>query len=192
MLRERGEHAFSRAEYGDAATNYGQIADRYPGDWEAQYRLGQSLLELDRPEEARRALEIAMTRRPNNADVADALAEAIYRTDNQSDLFAFLRGRTNEQQTVYSYLRLARYASDVGDPDNAKVALETAVEIDQGRTVEPYLQFATFAEGIGDFDLAVRRLRQAYGIDPRDERVTDRLIALNEVPGPTIALPPGR
>ena len=63
--------------------------------------------------------------------------------------------------------------------------------IDEGRSTEPYIQAAAFAEAIGDMDEALRRLRQAYGINPGDTRVTQRLRDLGEVPGPTIALPPG-
>ena len=66
------------------------------------------------------------------------------------------------------------------------------IAIDNGQTTDPYLLAASFAERLGDLDLALRRLRQAYGIDPYDENVNDRLTALGEVPGPTLALPPGR
>ena len=71
------------------------------------------------------------------------------------------------------------------------MALETAIRLDGARSVEPYLDAAGFAERLGDIDQALRRLRQAYGIDPRDQRVQQRLRALGEVPGPTILLPPG-
>ncbi len=67
-----------------------------------------------------------------------------------------------------------------------------AIVIDDGRGVEPYLAAASFAEQIGDVDLAIRRLRQAYGIDPYHEQVKSKLVAMGEIPGPTIALPPGR
>ena len=80
----------------------------------------------------------------------------------------------------------------LNDPDSAQVALETAIAVDEGKTVEPYLQAAAFAQRLGDLEMALRRLRQAYGINPYDERVKQRLRELGEVPGPTIALPPGR
>ncbi len=41
-------------------------------------------------------------------------------------------------------------------------------------------------------DEAVRRLSQAYFINPRDRRVSEQLIELGEVPGPTISVPPGK
>jgi tetratricopeptide (TPR) repeat protein len=80
----------------------------------------------------------------------------------------------------------------MGDADSAQTAFETAIVLDEGKTVEPYLQSAEFAENLGDMDQALRRLRQAYGINPKDPRVSQRLRELGEVPGPTIALPPGK
>ena len=80
----------------------------------------------------------------------------------------------------------------IGDIDSANLAVETAIEIDDGRTPQPYLDSADLAERLGDLELAIRRLRQAYGIDPDDEAISDRLMALGEIPGPTVALPPGR
>jgi tetratricopeptide (TPR) repeat protein len=171
---------------------YGQIVDRYPGDWRAQYGLGRAYLQLDRLAEARQALTVAHELRPRDEGVADALAEAIYRLGDENGLFVFLRQQATRTHTVEAYRRLARYAIEVGDLDTAKVALDTAIDYDDGTSVEPYLDAAAFAQQVGDLDEAIRRLRQAYGIDPRDGRVTEGLTALGEIPGPTLALPPGR
>ncbi|MHC4948638.1 MAG: tetratricopeptide repeat protein [Planctomycetota bacterium] len=190
--RVDADRAFARGAYAEAEVAYGKVADRYPGDWRAQYRRGVCLLKLDRPAEARRALEIAHTRRPKDEQVSDALAEAIFRQGDASRLFAFVHERAESTQTVDAWLRMGRYAAELGDPDSAKMAFETAIVIDDGQTVYPYLEAAAFAERIGDMELAVRRLRQAYGVDPRDPEVRRRLEALGEVPGPTVALPSGR
>jgi tetratricopeptide (TPR) repeat protein len=191
-IRESGDLFFQRGEYAAAASEYELIIERYPGDWEAQYKLGLSLLELDRPDEARQALEVAHTRKPGNPDIADALAEAMYAQGRENELYAFLRERAQSTQSVHAHLRLARYATELNDPDSAQLALDTAIEIDEGQSVEPYLQAADFAIRLGDIERALRRLRQAYGIDPYDDRVKQRLRDLGEVPGPSIVLPPGR
>jgi tetratricopeptide (TPR) repeat protein len=191
-LRERGDAHFARGEHDRAAEQYSQITDRYPGDWEAQYRLGVSLLELDEPSEARRALEMAHSHRPGHDGIANALAEAMFRLGDERQLFAFLRERADSRQSPAAHLHLAHYAMEMGDPDSAQVAINKAIVLDDGRSVVPYLAAAALAERLGDMDLAVRRLRQAYGINPLDERVRTRLRELGEVPGPTLALPPGR
>lgn len=191
-IRASGDVHFARAEYTEAAREYKLIVDRYPGDWRAQYRLGQSLLQLDDPQPARRALEIAHTQRPMNNDIAEALAEAMFRVGDEPQLYAFLRERADSQQSPEAHMQLGYYSMELGDPDSARVAFDTAIALDEGQSVEPYLAAASFSERLGDMDMAVYRLRQGYGINPYDARIRDRLRALGEVPGPTIALPPGR
>jgi len=200
-----GDFYFKHADYTQAAENFGEVASRYPGNWYAQYRLGQSLMELGQLAGARRALEIAHDRRRFDQDVSDALAEVMFRQGAEAQLYAFLRERADATQSVHSHLRLAHYAIQLNDPDSARLAIQTAIEFDEGTDVEPYLAGADLAERVGDLEMAVRRLRQAYGINPRDERVLTRLRDLGEIPGPltrlrdlgeipgpTIALPPGR
>jgi cytochrome c-type biogenesis protein CcmH/NrfG len=189
-VRTRADLSFDRGDYQAAAREYGEIVERYPGDWEAQYMLGRCKLQLDQPVDARAALEVAYTRRPGNSDVVDALAEAMFRQGDKAGLFQFLRERADSEGTVRAWLRMGRYAAELGDPDSAATAFETAIRLDEGRTTEPYLQAAVFSQQIGDLDAAQRRLRQAYMIDPEDQRVSKHLRELGEVPGPTIALPP--
>ena len=190
-IRETADFSFDHRDYNAAAKEYAEITNRYPGNWRAQYRLGLCLLEIGRPSQARQALEVAHTHRPRDAHVADALAEALFQIGEESRLFAFLRQRAESTQAVSAYLRLARYSLELGDPDSADVALETAIVLDDGQTVEPYLAAASFAERLGDLETALHRLRQAYGIDHTDGRVLQRLKDLGEIPGPTLAMPPG-
>ena len=122
----------------------------------------------------------------------DALAEVMYRQPDEKALFELLTARAQTRQTVYAWMRLARYAAEFGDADTALLGFETAIELDAGKSVEPYVQTAVFSRQIGDLDAALRRLRQAYTIDPDDPRVDKQLRELGEVPGPTLGLPPGR
>ena len=191
-IRNDADFNYRQGRFAEAAEQYAEITARYPGDWEAQYRLGKSFLELEQYDAARRALEVAHTRKPGNAEISDALAEVMYQQGEESRLYAFLRERAQSQQTVHAYRRLAEYALAMNDPDSAKSAIKTAIELDDGQSVEPYLDAAKLAERLGNIDQALRRLRQAYGINPHDPRVKERIVALGEVPGPSIALPPGR
>jgi len=192
-IRTKADFYYGKGEYADASREYGEIADRYPGDWKAQYRLGLCYLELDEPLQARLALELADANHPGDPDVIDALAEATYRDPGTTPrVFEYVQRRAETEQTVRAWLRLARYAAALGDSDSATAAFETAIILDNGDSVEPYLQAAAYAQHIGDTDEAVRRLRQAYTINPTDPRVNGQLTDLGEVPGPTLALPPGR
>jgi tetratricopeptide (TPR) repeat protein len=191
-IRASGDYKMRQGDYGGAADEYGEIISRYPGDWKAQYEYGLCMLELKQYAAARRAMEIAYNAKPNDVDVAMGLAEAMFRQGDESRLFAFLKQRAAEQQTIEAYLALAKYSLDMNDPDTARVALETAIVIDDGQSTEPYLQSAALAERLGNLDEAIRRLRQAYGINPDDRRVTMMMVTLGETPGPAQALPPGR
>lgn len=190
-IRASGDHYYKIGDYEAARDEFAEIVSRYPGDWEAQYKLGMCCLQTGEFSTARRALEIANTRQPNNQDVANGLAEAMYRQGDEARLFAFLRQRAAATQTVDAYRQLGRYAMELNDPDSARVAFQTSVEIDNGQTTEPYLDAAALSERLGQLDDAIRRLRQAYGINPRDRRVTEKLRALGEDPTSITPLPPG-
>lgn len=192
LIRVNGDRLFSRGEFAAAADEYAAIVDRYPGDWRAQYMLGRSRLEVGEVATARSALEIAHTRRPDDVAIADTLAEAMHEHGDESALFRFLRDRAQDTRSTHAYLRLARYSLLLDDPDSAILAIDTAIDLDAGRTVDPYLVAAELEDHLGRSDRVMHRLRQAYGVDPTDERVHDRLRALGEVPGPTLALPAGR
>ncbi|HWB18982.1 MAG TPA: tetratricopeptide repeat protein [Phycisphaerales bacterium] len=191
-IRDHGDFLFDHGQYAEAADEYTEIVHRYPGDWQAQHRLGVCLMHTNQLPQARSALETAYSARRNDSQVASDLAEVMYRQGDTNRLFALLRERAEATHSTRAYEQLADYAMQAGDPDSAKSALETAIEVDNGKSVDPYLAAADFEQKLGNLDQATRRLRQAYGINPKDPRVNDRLRQMGEVPGPTLALPPGR
>ena len=199
-LRAKGDHSFKLGAYDDAASNYREIAARYPGDWRAQMQLGLCELELGHYGAARSALQIALDHQPTNEAIADALAETLFLRGDHDQLFAFLRSRAEDTQNARDWLRLGRYAMKTSDPDYARIAIETAIAVDLDPSgdpnavpsIEPYLEAANLAEELGNLDVAIRRLRQAYGLAPDNAMIADRLRNVGQIPGPSIALPPGR
>jgi tetratricopeptide (TPR) repeat protein len=195
-MLERGDMYYALGNYAEASEEYALAVDRQPGNAHGHAMLGRALLKLDRPQDARRHLEIAHTLRRRDQAIADDLAEAYFRTDDATRLFGFLRDRAENERSVHSYLLLARYAEELDDPDSARRAVQTAIILDleseEGPSIEPYIIAADLALRVGDMDEAVRRLRQALSINAGDERVRERLRNLDEVPGPSIALEPGR
>ncbi len=192
QVRASGDDAWDRGEFVLARAEYGEVVDRYPGDWRGQYRYGLTCLELGAWDSARTALKVAVDRRPRNPDVADAYARSLFHVGDREALVSFLRGRTQEFGTTRDWVRAAVWQKRIGDLDAALAAVETAIELDDGQSPEPYLVAADLAETLGDRENAVRRLRQAYGVAPGDEEVEAAMEALGEVPGPSYALPPGR
>jgi tetratricopeptide (TPR) repeat protein len=192
VIRSSGDYRFNKGDFEGAASEFGEIAARNPGDWEAQYKLGLSQMELKQYSAARRALEIAYSQRPKDPKVAEALAEAMFRQKDESHLFAFLRSRAETNQTPEAYILLAKYSMDLNDPDSAKTAADTAIALQTGKSTEPYLLSAQLNERLGHLDEAERRYRQAYGMNPYDPRVKAGLQKFNVKLDNTTALPPGR
>ena len=191
-LLERADYDLEYGRYEQAAETYQLVLDRYPGDPSANMGLGQALLELDRTAEARAALELAAVAEPSNFEVCRLLAEAMFQEGDTVRLYQLLRDQAVEQRRLEAWLLMAEYALALDDPDTAQGAITAALEVSDGSTPEPYIEAARFAERIGDQKEAIRRLRQAYGIAPQDPRVVAGLQEYGEIPGPTIALPPGR
>jgi tetratricopeptide (TPR) repeat protein len=191
-IRASGDHFFKAGDWESARDEFAEIVSKYPGDADAQYKLGVSHLNLKETSAARRALEIAHARKPQNREYAASLAEAMFQQGDEARLIAFLRGRANATQQAADHIMLGRYAMALNDPDTARVAFDTAIEIDAGASADPYLDSSLLAERLGDIETAVRRLRQAISIAPHDFRVKDRLREMGEDPAKVVPLPPGR
>jgi len=174
-IRRSGDWHFQHGDYAAAAAAYQEIVDRTPGDWQAQYRLGLSLIEIDRPGDARESLEVANNLKPNDPAIRDALARAMYEQGASTELFAYLRSRANETRATRDYLQMARYAMLEEDYDLAELALRTAIEVDAGRSVEPHLEMAALQSQLGRNATAGMHLRAAQEIDPADPRVREAL-----------------
>jgi len=185
-LMKKGHFAMWQGRWSDAAENYVVITQMHPGDWEAHYRLGQCLLELGDPQGASTSLEIANTVVPSNVEVSDLLAESYLAAGNENKLFTFLEQQAKERQSVRAWTRFAEYAMAISDPDNAEIAINTAIMLDEGTTANPYIVAATFAEQLGDETLAISRWKEAWAIDASNEQVADALRGHGEVPGPTL------
>ena len=192
VLKRTSNMALWEGNYQDAAQGYQELTDRQPGNWLWQYRLGISELSLEKLTKARRSLEIANTLRPNDREIIEALAEAMFRQGDKDHLMTMLQEEAQATQSIDMYMLLGDYLMEMGDPDSASTAYSTAIVLDDGRNIGPYLKASSFAEQLGDREMAVRRLRQAYGIEPGNEEVCNRLTALGEIPGPSQSLPPGR
>lgn len=190
-IRTSAENRYRVGDYAGARDDYAEIVAKYPGNWQDQYKMGLCMIETQQYARARQALQTAYTLKPNQ-EVADGLAQAMFMQKDESQLFAFLRQRASETRSTAAYLQLGHYAMELNDPDSAKVAFDTAIEVDRGRTTEPYIEAAKLEERLGHLDIAIDRLRQAYGINPYDTRVHEMLRKLGEDPFKVKPIPPGR
>jgi tetratricopeptide (TPR) repeat protein len=189
--RKEADHAFRYGQFDKAAPAYLEILERAPGDWEVEYRYGVCLAKLGNLREARTHVETAQAANPTSEEVAAGLAEVYFELGEKQKLVQLLQDRGSLQRSIPSLLLLADYGMRMNDPDTATAAVNGAVVLADGQEIEPYLKAVEVARLVGDEKTAVRRLRQAYAIDPKAPAVVSRLAEFGLADDPTTALPPG-
>lgn len=190
MLQRDGDAAMRAGYPAEAIEPYGQWVDRQPHRAEAQHSLGMALYGAGRVSEAVAPLVVASDLEPASDEYFDDMARAMREAGREQSLIATLRASAAEKGRLVDWMRLGRNLMELGLMDEAHEALTTAATIDAGRTVEPQLALAELFRRLDRPQEELRRLRMAYAIDPRDERVLSGLRALDVVPGPSLALPP--
>ena len=174
----------------EAQVLYRELVDRDPTRWYDQYALGRAAMTAGDLGQARMALEVASTLRPDDHRIAVDLASVLYQMDARDDLFRYLRDRAQTTQTPADWLQLARYAMDCDDPDTARLAVRIGIAIDEGESSAPYVLAAQIARQLGEEYDARRALILAWHADPEDEQVDTLLRDMGIVPGPTLEVPP--
>ncbi|MAI67535.1 MAG: hypothetical protein CMJ26_06635 [Phycisphaerae bacterium] len=185
-MLDKGNYAMWQGRWSDAAEEFRAAASLHPGDWEAQYNLGQCYMEMGQPQLAAQSLAVAESLKPYNTDIADLYAESLMQSDKGDKLYSFLFNRAQSQQTVRSWTKFAEYAMELDDPDSATNAINTAIALSDGTNIRPYVVAATFAQRLGDDTLAVTYWKQAWMIEPTNVDITNAIRSYGEVPGPTM------
>ena len=175
-----------QGRWADAATSFDQAAEQHPGDWEAQYRLGQCYMEMGDPLKASQSLAIAASLRPLNNRISNLYSSSLFLSGQEDQLFTYLHNRARKLQTSAAWTTFAEFAILLEDPDSATNALDTAIALNDGTFILPYIIAATYAEQLGDDNLAVQRWQEAWMIEPTNGIVNDALRAHGVVPGPTM------
>jgi tetratricopeptide (TPR) repeat protein len=185
-LLEKGSYAMWQERWSDAAADFTKATLQHPGDWQAQYNLGQCLMEMGEPQLASQSLAIAEALKPSNTEIADLYAKSLFACGQQDKLFSFLYTRAKKQHTTRAWARFAEYAMDLDDPDSASNAIRTAITLSDGTDASPYILGATLAERLGENDKAIHLWQQAWLINPSDENISNALRAHGVIPGPTM------
>ena len=192
VLEQKADHEFEYQRWQKASDYYAEIVERDPSNDEAQFRYGLSLMENGNYSKAEGPLLTALALDPGNDDIVYALARVMDECGQHAKLFAMLRNRAHDNRSVNTWMVVVEYAEKLDDYDTALEAVRNACAVDNGEYVEPYYSAAVLLGRIGRTDDAIRRLRQAYAIDPDNEGVNRLLVEYGEVPGPTLGLAPGR
>ncbi|MBL9141722.1 MAG: tetratricopeptide repeat protein [Phycisphaerae bacterium] len=183
-------------QYSQAARAVEPVVRDHPGNWRAQLAYGRALMGEGDLEGARRALDRAHSLQSDNGDAVFALATCQAKQGDSAAAYQLLRGYGRDFHSWRAYATLSTIAEQVGDADTALQAADDAIKVNdpvpgQKMSTEPYLRAAEVSFKYGREEAGVRRLRQAYGINPDDPRVSILLREHNVQPGKAIALPPG-
>ncbi len=191
----RAHHDNDYGHYESAAKALQPIVDATPGVWQAEYEYGRAQLGLGNLESARRSFERANARVPTNLEVIFALADCYVAQKDSAKLYELLRNAGTQLRSSEAWVRLAKAADEVGDPDTAMQSIRAAIEVDDGfdvrRTTECYWVASRLELKYGTQEESTRRLRQAYGVNPEDPRVRAALQTAGIPLDRTTALPPG-
>jgi tetratricopeptide (TPR) repeat protein len=192
VLEQKADHEFDYQRWEKASEYYAEIVERDPGNEKAQFHYGVSLMNSSEYTKAEGALLTAHALEPENDEIVIALAEVMDHLGEHAKLFAMLRNRANDNRSSAIWMVVVDYSEKRDDYDSALEAVRNACAVDNGEDARPYYRAAVLLGKIGQSDEAIRRLRQAYAIDPGNVEVNALLVEYGEVPGPTLGLAPGR
>ncbi|HYF15851.1 MAG TPA: tetratricopeptide repeat protein [Phycisphaerales bacterium] len=190
VVKDDADKAFTARRYDDAAKDYGFYLGRKPEDNEVRVRLGQSQLAAGDPQAAAETLGRALDVDPLNDKIADAYAEALFQSGDPHALTEFVNRAASERGRASDYVRVGTYMQKIGHPDEAQQAFLTAARLDQGRSFDLQILLAHFYRDLGDRERYVKRLRNAYFLQPDNPNLAAEVRAVGEVPGPTFAQAP--
>ena len=116
-MRSQANTLYQASDWKNAASAYQKIVELEPTNPNANYRLGLSLLNLNKNLEAQKHLEISFTTSPNSV-FAFALARAYARTNNKAKAFETIEKSTTlggiAPETLAAEKDLAAWKDDAG------------------------------------------------------------------------------
>jgi cytochrome c-type biogenesis protein CcmH/NrfG len=183
-------------QFDKAAEIVGPVVNDQPGNWRGQFAYGRAMMAKGEFEDARRALDRAYRLQPKNEDVVTALGTCMGKQKDVKDAYQLLRAFGKDFRSWRAYMTLSFVADQASDPDTAVTAADDAIKVNEPLpgarpSIEPYVRAADLAFRFGKDAQGIRRLRQAYGINPEDNRIADMLRAHGLKVGKDTALPLG-
>ncbi|MDX2016373.1 MAG: hypothetical protein SFY95_01880 [Planctomycetota bacterium] len=189
-VKDTAMHWYSVENWPNARGDLEEYLSRKPDDLDMRVLYGNTLLEMNEPLRAKEEFQKVFDFNPANEGAVEGLARAMLGGNERDALIEFLNRRIADRGTVGDYLRLGRFAAEIGHADDAQEALLTAARLDRGTTIAPQLALADFYKSVNDQKSEARRLRMALYIEPNNQRIRQRLADLGEVVGPSIPMRP--
>lgn len=187
----RGEVLEEEGNLDAAIAEYRGVIDERPGSRAGRFALGRALVKVGEPLEAREHLEFAHALKPTDDAVTEWLLRSMVESGDSEAAIMLSRSRVDDDPSnVERWLQHGDVLQGSGDDDLAEQTYLTASRASGGESIDAHLALASFYERLGDRPQAVQRLRMAYWLDRDSAEVRERLEALGEVVGPTLALRP--
>ena len=182
--------AESRGQDETALELWTEYVNRRPQSVLGEYRLGMVETRLGLYNQAAGHLRIAYDLTPGNLEHLDALSQALLLGNQTESLMKLLRQTMDEGKPGTGHLRLAHYAQQAGQMDEAREALILAIAQDQGESIAPYIAMADFSASIGDTVTEIEHLRMALWFDASDPEILARLESKGMIAGPSLVIDP--
>ena len=189
--RSVGMSFFERERFEEALPYFVHYTRRTPGSADAHALVGQTYMAMGQPADAAVAFAVAHDLEPFNDDYFESLGIAKAASGEAEEAVAMASNVATERQDAASFMVLGRVAETAGLLDEAETAYRRAAAIERGYYAPAQWALADLYAAIGDRRSEILRLRVLLSLLPRDEAVKARLRALDQVPGPSLALTPG-
>jgi Flp pilus assembly protein TadD len=182
LALSKGVLKFNQGQYEDAGTFFRQALDAKPGDPDASYYLGQSLIRTKRYQEAEMLFKTAVEGDPASGRAKLGLAMAQYHQEKYQEALNHL----SEAQTqvpndplIYyfqglSYIRLGAY-------DKADAPLTKAIQLSPDLAPEGRYQRGVAQYGLGRYDEAASEFEAAIAAEPTSELAQAARIYLTNI-----------
>ncbi|MGH7242148.1 MAG: tetratricopeptide repeat protein [Phycisphaerales bacterium] len=190
LVREMGDRNYALGDYPAALTDYQEYVTRKPDGVDVRYSMAMTELKMGQPQLAREQLYQCLAVHPDNQKYAEGLAEALLACNEREELITFLTREARDRGRPGDYERLGHYQFQLGNVDEAKLALITAAKLENPKTIKPQMELADLYRSLGDKENELKRLRMALYIEPRNQDIQKRIRELGQVPGPGFTLRP--
>lgn len=188
--RAEGNTAYAEGNYELALDRYQEVVTRKPHDAEDRYKLGRTLMSLDRAHEAREQFEVASELEPKNRVYWIALLDSLHTIGRTEEMLVLVEQRLRERGDWEDASALGVYLNQAGLKDEADTAFARAVELGGRESPDPHIARARFYRSVGDRGRELESLRRVLYFDLENDTVNARIRELGQVPGPSLAIVP--
>lgn len=163
-----GNIAFAAGKYDEAAAEYTQALKLNPKDADAQARLGEAYLKLDKSREALAAFQVATRLDPKQPDAWLRLGDLYRRLNRPREaVAAYKQSLAAKPEQAGVYFSLGNAYDTLKQTSDAAEAYRQAARLNP-QDADAYYNLGNCLSGLHQFDEAIKAYQQATTIKPED------------------------